>query len=478
MTKNQPSSVKEIANILLNIENQKELFQYKPKGFDLWERIRYDVFTQTVIQNNIFNAPHVGTDTGFWFALTFFLKSIFYFFAKNPFLTSPKKYFFSSHPRKQFIDNQWIDIYTNYVIDFLPEKDFYLLERTFNGVHKKSNFKNAKHIDFVEFFVKYSFPFIHRFINITKSKSYIALKSHITESLGNVDYLDRIVKKKYYYSIIYSRFYNALLKLIRPDFVILVGWYSSFDLLNAAKKNNIKTIELQHGTLSAVHMGYNFNSAMQLSNAPDYFLSFGDYWNQFAKHVLPQNRHSIGFPRFNVIKKNLVNLTTVKRSKQILFISQGTIGESLFQHAIQLSNLPIEYDIIFKPHPGEDIEGYKYIINSNKHKINLIQGKIDIYKLIVESEIVVGVYSTAIYEALGLKKTVLLIDLPGIENMEDLIKMNYVTVCKNGIEIFEILNDHRNTEIASKHDELFFVSDSKESFLSFIKKLENNVCQI
>ena len=63
----------------------------------------------------------------------------------------------------------------------------------------------------------------------------------------------------------------------------------------------------------------------------------------------------------------------------------------------------------------------------------------NLYDLLARSEYVIGVYSTALYEALSFKCKVVLANLPGVEYLEDLIDNGYVKLAKNSDELVEHL---------------------------------------
>jgi len=60
---------------------------------------------------------------------------------------------------------------------------------------------------------------------------------------------------------------------------------------------------------------------------------------------------------------------------------------------------------------------------------------------------VVGVYSTAVYDALSFNCKVILADLPGVEFLEDLAKLNYIKKVFN-------TNDLQNSLISDTFNKL------------------------
>src|SRR5699024_2275823 len=114
-----------------------------------------------------------------------------------------------------------------------------------------------------------------------------------------------------------------------------------------------------------------------------------------------------------------------KKKKQILFISQGTIGKELAKLALNISRNMPDYHFIFKLHPGEfDRWRSEYTELSTAAKFENFEvidnNKINLYRFLAESDYQIGVYSTAIFEGLTLGCKTVLFNLPGIEYMKDL----------------------------------------------------------
>ena len=68
----------------------------------------------------------------------------------------------------------------------------------------------------------------------------------------------------------------------------------------------------------------------------------------------------------------------------------------------------------------------KILEKYNLKNLNLEDCQKNLYEIIKESEYIFAVSSTAIYEALALKKEVGIINLPSYEEVMDLIKQGYV----------------------------------------------------
>lgn len=136
----------------------------------------------------------------------------------------------------------------------------------------------------------------------------------------------------------------------------------------------------------------------------------------------------LGHRDFN---KNIKSIKGIKKKKKITFISQWTVGQLMIVKALEVAKYYPDYKIIYRLHPNEYKNKQSYLDRiSEKNLKNLELGCIrkTILKEIADSEFVVGVYSTAIYEALALKCKILLLPFYGVDYMKYLIDNNYAYV--------------------------------------------------
>jgi hypothetical protein len=128
---------------------------------------------------------------------------------------------------------------------------------------------------------------------------------------------------------------------------------------------------------------------------------------------------------------------TPKKKYQILFLSQGTIGNEL--SAYQLASIMPGYEIVYKLHPGEygSWQNYQHLIKAKGlENFRVEEGDSSpLHYLLAESEFQVGVSSFAIFEGLAYNCKTILVDLPGIEHMEYLLTKQHVMHSKNGVDL-------------------------------------------
>jgi hypothetical protein len=199
---------------------------------------------------------------------------------------------------------------------------------------------------------------------------------------------------------------NSLLIKTNPKVIFELIHYSLPNLIinEQAKKLNIPTVEIQHGVIGKFSIAYNYNYSISSPFFPDFFGSFGDFWKAITHFpIRNENVFTIGFPyltetaeKYNTEEKN-------SGKTKILIISQGTVGKSLVKFITNYLNIYPDRneEVIFKLHPSEyDIWENNYPALSHP-RIKVIDNDDEhLYKLISEAHKVLGVYSTALFEAL------------------------------------------------------------------------------
>jgi len=478
--KMKQKSVKEVCDIIFSLEEKYKLNHMEIQGVYAWQLIRVYVYYEISRRIGVFGSAQQGKVTLKDKVLSFLP------FIKNSLFSNPlsenyhKDILIFDHPRKVIHNEEYKDIYSYFLIDDLKdtENSYEVIESPYLNEHhtKKENY------------IKYSDRILLGSY-IYKKRNDLKLKSSEIEKIANIqrelvsnfnieiDLLNIITNHILDFKYQYKK-YDKLFKKRTPKYVFVVVAYENQAMIAAAKNNGIEVIELQHGTISNYHLGYNYPNPndKDLEYFPDKILSFGEYWKTIANYPIDyENIISLGFPYLDENIESYIG--SGKNKNQILFISQGVIGKYLSDFAYSLakqlenSKEKGKYEIIYKLHPGE----YSNWENTYKNlkKVNELpnftvidNSKISLYKLFSKSEYQVGVFSTAIYEGLLFNCKTFLVDLPGVEYMDSLIDKNYV---KKVNDIDEFIDSINKFEI-NEYDRSFFFKKYDKSVLNKIIK--------
>jgi len=93
-------------------------------------------------------------------------------------------------------------------------------------------------------------------------------------------------------------------------------------------------------------------------------------------------------------------------------ISQPTVAEQILQTAVELDKrLPDNYRIVYKLHPMDRLRGSDRQLLDRARRIS-VASNCDIYDLLAACDIVVGGYSTVLFEAIAFGRPVIALDTP------------------------------------------------------------------
>lgn len=158
-------------------------------------------------------------------------------------------------------------------------------------------------------------------------------------------------------SILRARAYYAdacrLLARLKPRLVLLEGGHSGFDVefLTAARECGIVTVEYQHGAINPFCPYHNFHPALLQAgydrHLPDYFLSYGDFWN--ALLMTSARVVTIGHPHIEAVRRRMPRVA--RRPDSVYFLSSANSPQ---KYMAQLRDLAqAGFTPVFRPHPAE-----------------------------------------------------------------------------------------------------------------------------
>lgn len=463
-------TVKEVCTEFFKLENEHNLNYIKIQKVYPWELVRLYLYYEITRKLNIFSSAQqssVSLFDKFKSFLPFIKNSILY----NP-LSGKDTYdvLIFNHPRKVLNNGKYMDIYSYFLGDTLDEmgKSYEIIDSPYLNKHY---IKKDKHVKFNDriLLASYFYKKTHKIeYNEKESETIRSIETLIRASFG-VDvnlfeiFTDHILNFQYEYEK-----YKQLLTEKKVRQVYAVVAYENKPLIAACKDLGVDILELQHGVISKYHLGYSYpsenitlksGSYEHIEYFPNKILSFGDYWQDASAYPIKKHSiFSIGFPYFEENSRKYKDVE--KKKNQILFISQGVIGKYLSEFAFELASKldEEEYEFIYKLHPGEYEtwrENYPKLLEAQKQcNFNVVDNDNPaLYQLFAESEYQVGAFSTAIYEGLAFNCKTFIVDVPGIEYLDDLIEKNIVVKVRNSNDMINKLND---LDLNSYNTDFFF----------------------
>ena len=466
-------SVSDICEVFFDLEEKYNLNYQEIQGCYAWQLIRMHLYYDITRKTKMFGAPQqkslslLDKVTSF---LPFFKNSVLY----NPFSGKYNKdILVFDHPRKVIFDGEYCDIYSKFLVDFLGDGySFEVLESPYINNHYTRRQDYIRYTDAIELG-----SYIHKKFNkieFSQNEKELILKvqKELEDSFNielNILWMLEMHILNFQYD--YKK-YIDLFKKRKPKKVFVVVAYENHAIVAAAKYLGIEVIELQHGTITYYHLGYSYPQKTRLNGEipyfPDKILSFGDYWmNEEMSPINMENVIPVGFPYFEYQSKDFIDLEVIEN--QILFISQGVIGKYMSDLAFEFAKNNDDYKIIYKLHPGEYEtwkENYPDLVEASKlENFEVIDNsEIPLYKLLAQSNYQVGAFSTAIYEGLMFNCKTFILDVPGVEYLDDLIERNYVFKIQNADD----LNNHLESFEPTDYDKNFFFKNLDKELLKSV----------
>ena len=466
-------SVRDICEVFFNLEEKYNLNYQEIQGCYPWQLIRMFLYYDITRRTQTFGAPQQQS-------LSIFDKiKSFTPFVKNSIFHSPfggkenKDILIFDHPRKVIYDGEYCDIYSNFLVDFLKDSySFEVLEAPYLNKHftkKQSYIKYTDRIQLGSYIYK-------KFNKIQFTDEEMSLISDVRKELEkafnleiNLEWILTIHILNFTYD--YKK-YIELFKKRKPKMIFVVVAYENQAIVAAAKDLGITVVELQHGTITDYHLGYSYPKKTRLGGEikyfPDKILTFGDYWINSetcpidSKDIIP-----IGFPYFESQSKDFINISP--RKNQVLFISQGVIGKYLSKVAFELASELKGYEVIYKLHPGEYAtwrQNYPELVEASSwDNFKVIDNsETPLYKLFAQSNYQVGAFSTAIYEGLMFNCKTFILDVPGVEYLDDLINKNYVFKISDASDLIDNLDEFKPED----YDKNLFFKNLDEKLLKSV----------
>jgi hypothetical protein len=443
-----PQSLKEICEKIWEMESKYNLLNTQISKIFFWKLIRFPLFSEITKSILGFESDPSHTETNFLTKIPSLTKKVYntYFYGASK-RKAQRDILILGTDRKKYINGKYVDIYIEKLTKILDDMkaNYEVIDSPNLGKHYS---KPSKHLSYSE---HYSIGYIIKkmFSNESFSESdkgFVEfLEQQIRVNFGlSINLSSKISEKIKVFKLLKYHYYS-LLKKRNVKLAYIICSYGREAFISACKDAGVRCIELQHGVITKYHLGYSFPNNENVPYFPDELYLFGEFWKDSVPFPLKDDKLTvIGYP---YMEKKLEKFRSRRKIKnQVIFISQWNIGSKLSKIAYDFAKKNSEYTVIYKLHPKEY---YKWKERSplliealNLNNFRLVDdATYDLYEYLANSEYLVGANSTAIYEGLVLKCKTILINLPGIEYMQYLIKHNYAKLAYNTKDIKKIIEE-------------------------------------
>jgi hypothetical protein len=404
--------LKNLTHQLISFEKETDVLNQTINGIHFWQLIRFDLYQHLSLEKNLFAFahPNLRTQKGKFGIIIDLIKSAI---ARPPLFFRKHKIAFILFPHTRTIGGR--DIYSSAIYDLIKDHPHRVIYPRL-GASMPQNSLTMGLADGL-------FTFFNVIFNKTgwlplhllpqDRNTITTLESRFKKFFDSDIALSSMIKREIMKFVIYKKIYTHLLKQTSPDYVITVTAYSFMPLIAAARDLNIRTYEIQHGTISTNHMGYYYPHCDAPPYMPDTLLTHGQFWKR--KPPLPK---SLKTKTIGAAHITTLGLDHAKIKNQVLFFSQGTVAKDLFSFAQTVAENAPDYKIIYRLHPSEVADDY---MSPNLPNFEIRHGGDGFFDDLMRSEFIATVYSTTIYEAMACGAKAIVIGLSGHNAVQDII---------------------------------------------------------
>lgn len=420
------SSVGDVTDRIIKIENENDLFNLEINEVYVWEIIRPKIYAQLIMLNE---PQRKSEPLPFFKKLTKRLSKLKSAFARyasaalhHPYWDSKRTdviVFESS--RKLKLNNEYIDPYTKFVCDDLRSHglsvSLYQSSYSFDRLARRPF--SVKHLDLV--YLRSSLKTSKKQFGSVDLEKIKRIEKAVAEAFNVKFDLEKMISKEIALFKNNAAFFDKLFKKKKPKEIYLVNFCDKPALIAMAKKNNIRVTDVQHGLISSKDIIYHYPTIKEesLHYFPDRFYAWSDVWSKVCRIPLKkENIISYGNKYLDARKQSFSKVE--KKLGTVLVISQPGLTSQIASVVLQNMNSFKDQKMLYKLHPSEYgiANLYAEIGTLKQQAVSFVEPHEDLYRLMAETETVLGVYSTALLEALDFGCKVVVLDLPGAEMME------------------------------------------------------------
>lgn len=443
-------TVRDLCELIWSVEREFNLLDLDVNGVKIWQYTRMEIYYYLAELSGVFIEAHpIKRNTRSLLAkLPRLLKELV---VESPLWLVCRKVdeVVIEHPRSAIFEGERVDIYTHAYRESMRRsgKKVVSLNRLVPGAALKSADHNRYSLACLPLLLLAWRRIKHARLSADALTCINRVSVRLSSELGCEVSLEPILSRSIGKFKLYTAFYRWLFNSIKPKKLTVVIGYACGDAIFAAKQLGIETAEIQHGTFSAYHLGYSYPACgTSVELFPDKLMVWGEYWKEAADLPIPEsNVTQLGFDYYlNKISK----LPAVaKRSDYIVVISQGALGDKVAACVYDYFRNLYGYKIFYKLHPSEYLRWRTYPqleALSQRDDFEVVTDQYDLYALLNEASMQVGVFSTALYEGLALGCKTALLDLPGVEYMSHLIESGRVALVAGEEDFMSFLNKKIN----------------------------------
>lgn len=213
-------------------------------------------------------------------------------------------------------------------------------------------------------------------------------------------------------------------------------------LIAGAQEAGVWVVELQHGATSSIHPLLSWPGQEHVAYLPNEFYQWGQYWSDCAQLPTDVVRTTIGAP--NAITQ-MRSRQLAKIANSVLVTSQVNATSSIVSFVKAAAQAHPTAVFTIKPHPQEDAQLIHRLLTAHQplglmpSNVRLAEVGANTLELMARSQFVLGVYSTALFEATALGAKVGVLKFAGWGHIRALVERGDATLIDSAAQFASFL---------------------------------------
>ena len=266
--------------------------------------------------------------------------------------------------------------------------------------------------------------------------------------------------------------YKRVISKINPKLVLYTSAYigSWVVLTETLKEMGIPSVEILHGYVDDNYIPYNYSQIGLNDALPDYIFAHSQIQKDLIKWgIQKENIRVVGHPEAEKRSKQLLEQSPKREKKVITFISGASHSMEKYINELVENINAEEYEIIFKLHPTE-LGSWKNNYKNLSKRVSVIDNnEMDIHYYLANTDIVIGIYSTALIEATLYPVDIFILKEDGYQGLEFLLKKKRAILVSDSKELFSYIASGRSC--CEQVENCFFKRDAIQNINSEIEQI-------
>ena len=253
-------------------------------------------------------------------------------------------------------------------------------------------------------------------------------------------------------------------------------------MIAGAQAAGATVVEPMHGAISSIHPYLTWPGQDWVAYQPDELLEWGAYWGEIADLPTQTKRKVIGAPAAIMdavaLEQQLAESEQAHLSNTVFVASQAHVTKKMAKFLLAAAAAHPTFIFTLKQHPQEAPVDFEAVARTAVRKGKLASAKVpsnliladpsaNTLELMARSEFVLGVYTTALFEAFALGCKVGVLAFSGWQHIRALVERGDATLLENLAALDKFLKEQSGRDVSGNRAraDYYYAQPASESEL-------------